>query len=256
MHRLFRHDDCDPETIFTFDFFRSTEIDMSFGGFMALFETLQQLTDPFPDDCFVQVREDQIDAGLFDDLPVSVLRMFLEDSRCGPALRLRLASRPSRPDPNGASPRHDQLLFAADTLLETVQIALTATDTFWEEPFLLESIDPEPTPADVADALTFAVDHLPAKQWLQEWLLTDDTIPLLLCDTRVEQYLLPGCAHSDISTPEQHARADRVVRFLRARLGAHLDAWRVFAALTDPSTTLGFAAGLAASLEPPPRPTG
>ena len=111
------------------------------------------------------------------------LRMFLEDSRFGPALRLRLASRPSRPDPNGASPRHDQLLFAADTLLETVQIALTANDTFWEEPFLLEFIDPEPTPADVADALTFAVDHLPAKQWLQEWLLTDASAEALTDDT-------------------------------------------------------------------------
>ena len=264
VHQLFRHGGCDPGTIFTFDYFRTQfQIDMTFDGFMVLFETLQQLTDPFPADRFDHVREGQIDAGLFDDLSESVLRAFLEDSRFGPDLRLRLASRSERPGPHSAFPRHDLLLCTAATLLEAVQIALTAPDTFWEDPFPLKLLDPPPAAADVADALTFAADHLPAKEWLQEWLLTeapaealtDDAVPQLLCDTRVEQYLLPGCPHSGISTPEQRARADRVVRFLRSRLGAHLDAWRVFAALADSSTTLGFAAELAASLEPPPSST-
>ena len=263
VHRLFRHDDIDPGTIFTFDYFRTTELDMTFAGFMVLFETLQQLTDPFPADRFDHVREGQIDAGLFDDLPESVLRAFLEDSRFGPDLRLRLASRPERPGPHSAFPRHDPLMSTAATLVEAVRIALTYPDTFWESPFPLSEIEPPPTAADVTDALTFAADHLPAKEWLQYWLLTeapaealnDDAVPLLLCDTLVEQYLLPGCPHSAIFTSERRAKADRVVRFLRSRLGAHLDAWRVFAALADPSTTLGFAAGLAASLEPPPHPT-
>ena len=263
--RLFRVDDgARPGPTFTFGFFHTAGADMTFDGFMLLFETLQQLTGPLPADRFVQARTGQIDAGLFDDLPESVLTMLLEDPRFGPELRLRLASRPDRPNAHSPTPRHGLLVWYADTLLEAAQISASAPDEVWQDPFPIKHLDPPPTSADVAAALLFADDHALVKSWLQEWLLaeapaemlTDEVLPLLLCDERLEELLLPGCGHTGVFTSEQTARAGRIVGFLRSRLGTNLGAWRMFADLADSSTTLGFAADLAASLELIPATAG